>query len=164
MIDEAPSERALAASVSPRPRPTSKSGGSRAEDKSHATFTLAVISSHRKNALPAERERTVGAAPRPAPPPSPPAPPHWLLSPASRLGCGGAEAGRDQPRRPHLSHRAQKVCHQFLGEAFLGRTLPAVRRAEKIRAEPPGVPRHRLSGGAVTPALQPICSTMFCTF
>lgn len=71
MTDEASCERALAASLSPRPQPhvarpgpawpgpTSKSRGSRAEDKSHGAFTLAVISSHRRNTLPAERERTV---------------------------------------------------------------------------------------------------------
>lgn len=66
MMNEAPSERALAASLSLpdlNPALPPSLGGSRAEDKSHAAFTLAVISSHRKNALPAERERTVGAAP-----------------------------------------------------------------------------------------------------
>lgn len=124
MIDEAPSERALAASVSPRPRPTSKSGGSRAEDKSHATFTLAVISSHRKNALPAERERTVGAVP----PPRPPHPPRLLTGSSLLLPGWDAEEPRQDGINPDvlISLTAPKKCAtSFSGKHFLaGRFLP----------------------------------------
>lgn len=124
MIDEAPSEGALAASLSPRPRPgparpASKSGGSRAEDKSHATFALAVISSHCKNALPAERERTVGAAPRPS----------RLLTGSSLLLPGwDAEEPRQDGINPDvlISLTAPKKCAtSFSGKHFLaGRFLP----------------------------------------
>lgn len=51
-----------------------------------------------------------------------------------RLGCRRTESGWDQPRRSHLSHSTKEVRHEFLGEAFLGRTLPALWHPEKIRA------------------------------
>lgn len=51
-----------------------------------------------------------------------------------RLGCRRTQTGWDQSGCSNLTYSAEKVRHEFLGEAFLGRTLPAVWHAEKIRA------------------------------
>lgn len=79
-------------------------------------FTLAVISSHRKNALPAERERTLGTAPSP-------------LTGFSPLPSGwDAEEPRQDGITPDvlISLTAPKKCAtSFSGKHFLaGRFLP----------------------------------------
>lgn len=51
-----------------------------------------------------------------------------------RLGRRGTESGRDKPWSSHLAHGTKEVCYKFLWEAFLGRTLPALRHTEKIWA------------------------------
>lgn len=99
------------------------------EDKSYATFS-SEWSHHTTNTLPAEREHKW----RIMTPPNPSLALFLLPVFLFRLGCRRTQTGWDQSGCSNLTYSTEKVRHEFLGEAFLGRTLPAVWHAEKIRA------------------------------